>query len=354
MKKALVSILLIFNVLAVLALFISYVSIYISPDKYWIPSLFGLVYPVILVINLLFILFWFFVKPKNVLLSIISILIGWGLVGRHFQIKGRSAENGDVKVLSYNVRFFQGDGTNNQTENANEIIRFLEEQNADIICLQEVRLNKKSIFNLANTVGKLKSVNHYQYARTSTTYGSVTMTRYPIVNMGEIRFKNSRNITIYTDVIIQNDTVRIINAHLQSYQINPSDYSIIDSPGITEDEDIEQIKEVAVKYKKALELRAEQVREIRKYIDDSPHQVLVCGDFNDTPASYSYRKLQSGLKDAFVYSGKGIGPTYMGKLPPFRIDYIFHSNGFESYNFSTVNFKMSDHLPVTCDLVKLN
>ena len=132
MKKALVNILLIFNVLAVLALFIAYVSIYISPDKYWIPSLFGLVYPVILVLNLFFILFWFFVKPKNVLLSFISILIGWGFVGRHFQIKGKSAENGDVKVLSYNVRFFQGDGTNTQNENANEIIRFLEEQNAGI------------------------------------------------------------------------------------------------------------------------------------------------------------------------------------------------------------------------------
>ena len=88
-------------------------------------------------------------------------------------------------------------------ENADNIVDFLQQQNADIICLQEVRLRKNDIFNLKNTVDSLGAINHYQYARSSTTFGSVTMTRYPIVNMGEIRFENSRNITIYTDVAYQ-------------------------------------------------------------------------------------------------------------------------------------------------------
>ncbi len=204
---------------------------------------------------------------------------------------------------------------------------------------------------MPGTVKKMGSINHYQYARTSTTYGSVTMTRYPIINMGEIRFEESRNMTIYTDVIIENDTVRIFNVHLQSYQIDPNKYSIIDSLGVDQEKDLKEVREMSSKFKKAFQMRAGQVYEIRKYIDESPFDVIICGDFNDTPVSFAYQKLKGDLTDAFVNSGEGVGRTYIGKLPSFRIDNIFYSENFESYNFKTYDFKMSDHFPISCDLV---
>ncbi|MCD6355332.1 MAG: hypothetical protein J7L95_07270, partial [Prolixibacteraceae bacterium] len=218
MKKTLQNIVLAINVLAAFSLFFSYVSVFIPPDKWWIPSLFGLAYPFFLAVNLFFIVFWLLFKPRFVVISLLLIFSGWGFLSRYFQLNERGIERSDMKVVSYNVQHFFGDGSKSQPENAQTIIHFLKEQNADIYCLQEVRLRKNSIFNLQNTVKELPSVNHYQYARSSTTHGSVTMTRFPIVNMGEIRFKGSRNITIYTDVLVQADTVRIFNIHLQSYQ----------------------------------------------------------------------------------------------------------------------------------------
>lgn len=351
MRKALKNIFLFFNSIVVILLFIGYLSVYIPPDKYWIPSLFGLAYPFILVTNILFIFFWVFFKPRYLLISLFSIIIGWGFVIRYVQLEGDKIEKGDVKVISYNVKYFIGDKDFTQKENANRIVSFLEEQDADIICLQEARLRKNSIFNLPNTVKELSSIEHYQYARTSTTYGSVTMTRYPIINMGEIRFEESRNITIFTDVVIQKDTVRVFNVHLQSYQIDPDKYSIIDSLGVDQEKDLKEVREMGVKFKKAFQMRAVQVREIRKYIDESPYHVIVCGDFNDTPVSFSYQKLRGNLTDAFVSSGKGVGRTYIGKLPSFRIDNIFHDEKFESYNFKTYDFQLSDHLPISCELV---
>lgn len=313
--------------------------------------MFGMAYPFILGANIVFIVLWLLLKPKYMVVSAVAVLAGWGFVSSYVQLKGRTIERGDIKVLSYNVQFFNGDGAN-QKETADKIVDFLKEQNADIICLQEVRLRKNSIFNLQNTVGRLGTINHYQYARSSTTYGSVTMTHFPVINMGEIRFENSRNMSIYTDVLIGEDTVRIFNVHLQSYLIDPDKYTVIDSPGFTEEENLREMREIGLKFKMASEMRASQVRKIRKYIDESPYHVLVCGDFNDTPASFSYHKLRGNLKDAFVCSGKGIGRTYVGKLPSFRIDNIFHSTGFQSYNFKTYEFRMSDHLPVSCELVK--
>ncbi|WP_321348782.1 endonuclease/exonuclease/phosphatase family protein [uncultured Draconibacterium sp.] len=352
MRKALRNILFLVNILLALALAASYLSVYIPPDKYWLPSLFGMAYPFLLAGNLILLLLWLLFKPRYAFLSLGIVVIGWGYFTRFMQLKGESSEEANIKVVSYNVKHFVADTSGTQKENATKIISFLAEQNADIICLQEARLRKNSIFNLAQTVKDLESIKHYQFARSSTTYGSVTMTRYPIVHMGEIRFENTRNISIYTDVLIDGDTVRIFNIHLQSYLIDPDKYSIIDSPGLNEEKDIEEVKEMSRKFKDAFEMRAEQVREIRKYIDESPHNVILCGDFNDTPVSFSYRTLSDGLTDAFVSSGRGIGRTYIGKLPSFRIDYILHGDRFESYNFETLDYRMSDHLPVSCSLLK--
>ncbi len=284
-------------------------------------------------------------------ISIISVVVGWGFVSRFAQLKGKTIEKGDVKVLSYNVQSFDGGG-NDQKITADKILDFLKDQNADIICLQEARLRRNNIFNLGDVVKELSSINHYQYARSSTSYGLVTMTRFPVINMGEIRFENTRNMSIYTDVLINNDTVRIFNVHLQSYQIDPRQYDVIESPDFTEEEDLREIRIIGSKFKTAFQRRAAQVREIRKFIDETPYDVLVCGDFNDTPASFSYYKLRGDLVDAFVSSGRGIGRTYVGRLPSFRIDNIFYGKGFESYNFTTYDFRLSDHLPISCDLVK--
>ncbi len=315
------------------------------------PAIFGLAFPFILLANLAFILLWLFIKPRNILFSLVVILLGWNSVSSYFQLKGKKTEDPQIKVLSYNVRHFVGDRGSNRKENAEEIISFLQEQKADIICLQEARIRKNNIFNMAKTVGKLETINHYQFASSSTTFGSVTMTRYPIVNMGEIRFNETRNIAIYTDVLIQGDTVRIFNLHLQSYHIDPEKYAILESPGITEEQDIKEMQEMGAKLKRAFQLRSEQVKEIRKYIDESKYPIIVCGDFNDTPVSYSYKTVGENLTDAFVNSGKGIGRTYIGKVPSFRIDYIIHSDYFDSYNFETHDYRKSDHLPVTTGLV---
>jgi len=350
-KKLVFLILIILNILAVAAIITSYLSVSVSPVKWWVPSFFGLAYPVILVVNIGFFLFWVLVRPRFSWFSLLAILIGWGFIAKFIQLRGKSMESADIKVLSYNVQFFSGNGEDSMKETSDEILAFLKDQRSDIICLQEVRLRQNEIFNLGEAVAGLDFINHYQFARSSTTYGSVTMTRYPIVNMGEIRFDNSRNITIYTDVLIGKDTVRIFNVHLQSYNLDPERYSIISS-GIDEEEDLKEVREIGSRFKKGIRLRAEQVETLREYIEKSPYHTIICGDLNDTPVSYSYRQIKRGMKDSFVTSGKGLGFTYTGKFPYFRIDYIFHSTGFESYNFDTHDFRHSDHLPVSCSLIK--
>ena len=351
-KKAVIYLFLFLNFMAITVLLISYISVFIPPDKFWISSFFGLAFPFFVAANILFIVIWALFKTKFLFFSLIAVLAGWGFVNRYVQFSGKNTEKGGIKVVSYNVQNFPGKKVDEQKASANKILEFLDKKNADIICIQEIKLRNKKIFNIAEVVNRLKSINHYHYASNGSTFGLATFTSYPVIKMGEIRYQNSPNMAIFTDVLMGTDTVRIFNVHLQSYNIDPRKYDIIDSPGIDEKKDIREIRAIGGKLKKAFNLRAGQVREIRQVIDETPYPVIICGDFNDTPVSYTYQVLRGDFKDAFVESGKGFVRTYIGKLPSYRIDNIFYSDAFESYNFNSENFRASDHLPVSCLLIK--
>ncbi len=350
MKTLAKNIILAINIIAVVALLGSYMSQYIPPDKWWAPTVLGLGYPYLLGINLLFMVLWFMIKPRYALFSLLTVAVGWGVLSRFIQIKGKETADPDIRVVSYNVKNFSGTGSNPSRELADVIKGFLKENEPDIICLQEVRLRTNKVFNLEETQKEFTKISHYQYARAGATIGSVTMTSFPIIRMEEIRFEKSGNIAICTDIVKNRDTLRIFNVHLQSYKIDPDRYSVIENPRIPEKKDIREYREIAVKYKKAMQKRAVQARLIRMKIEQSPYPVIVCGDFNDTPSSYAYKKTRGRLRDAFVCSGKGIGQTYIGKLPSFRIDYILHSRKLESYNFTIYNIPYSDHLPISVAL----
>jgi endonuclease/exonuclease/phosphatase family metal-dependent hydrolase len=349
LKYFLIYTILFLNIVAVFAIGVASLSVYISPAEFWIPALFGLAYPYLLVINLVFIILWAIVKPKFVIFSILVILAGFNHIGNYLQFSGKKTEEKGLRITSYNVRYFMGTNEFPSKENADHITDFLRQNNADIICLQEVRLNKRQIFDVKNS--RLPQVSHLQLAHSSFAGGQLTLTRFPITNMGEIRFKNSGNMIIYTDILVNPDTIRVYNCHLQSYRLQPAEINSIDSIDFNYHQNMkEKIRELSMKFKDALIKRAEQAATLREHLNQCRYPVIVCGDFNDTPISFTYHTVKGNLKDSFTESGKGTANTYNGKLPSFRIDYILYSPKFTSYNFEVSNLNHSDHFPISCDL----
>lgn len=269
----------------------------------------------------------------------------------YFQFTAKETDESGITICSYNVKGFNEHGYKKRTENAEGIVDFLSSKEPDIVCIQEMGYFKGGGHKSFKNSFDLKGLPKYVDARKNLHL--ITYSNFPIVGKGEILFSGTSNMIIYTDVVTDSDTLRIFNCHLESYRFTADDISSLDSLSISKnDNNMKEVKLFGSKLKKAFIKRAEQSEMLRTQIDQSPYPVIVCGDFNDTPVSYTYRTVLGDLKDTFVESGVGIGNTYIGRLPSFRIDYIMHSPVFSGYNFKVGTVDFSDHYPVSCTLIR--
>ncbi len=353
------------NSLVVFVLILIYIGWKISPEIFWPIAFIGLTYPVVLFLNVMFVIIWILRGKFYFLISLLTILLGYGHVKNFVQwnnITRDLPENGvNIHILSYNVRVFDlynyGPNWQPNFTNRDNIYGFLEQNDFDIICFQEFVHDETGAFKTLDTLPGIlnASYTHTGFSKVSRNvnyFGLATFTRFPIVNKGKIEFPNrTGNQCIYTDIIVHQDTIRVYNVHFESIGLSPEDYLFVEN--IT---NVEQIADrnalrtgglqILKRLKRAFQQRAMQVNLVAEHMENSPYPIILAGDFNDTPTSYAYQRINRNLSDAFR-SGRGIGQTYMGNLPSFRIDYIFHSKDFSSYNFTTGSERYSDHYPIS-------
>jgi len=351
LRKVLHKILLVVNVFFAFTLLISYLAVHINPADFVLPAFFGLAYPYLLLINIIIVIIWAMLLRFEALFSVIVIAIGFTHFSNYIRlIKPARDKTNTFKVLSYNVRLFNF-FENNNIYSEKKVLEFLRAQKADIICLQE-------FFVLGNPVQKEAAIKevfgdkYYSHMKVlgngkNRFYGIITFSKFPIINRGEIVHSGSSSLSIYTDVLIQNDTFRIYNNHLQSFRLKRMERSFIEEmTGSENKETMDEVKSLSVSLKKGFVRRSLQAQVVKDHINRSPFPVIVTGDFNDTPVSYSYRKIRKGLNDSFVTSGYGAGFTYKGNYPANRIDYILYDNALINSYFEIIKVRHSDHYPI--------
>jgi endonuclease/exonuclease/phosphatase family metal-dependent hydrolase len=342
---------------------LSYLSSFISPDVFWPIALFGLAYPVLLVLNILFVVYWAVQLNLRLLFSLGIIIAGWPFMTRYVQInlpvfgKEKTESAYTLKVLSYNVRLFNVYHWEKSQTVMADIFRFIEKENPDIICFQDFYTRKRGSYSETSIFSKLAPYKYhyikYSFQRENLSdFGIAIFSKYPIVKSSDITFTKSYNLCIYSDIKVKDDTIRVFNTHLQSIRFLKSDYNYIDSMRLRYDIEIDRMRGIGSRLKYAFKQRAGQADKLAKNIEASPYPVLVCGDFNDTPVSYTYHLLTQNLNDGFVQAGFGLGHTYRGNFPSYRIDYILYDKSLTAHNFRIPGVKLSDHYPVMCTITK--
>lgn len=338
-----------FNSLAVVGLFISASASYFSPEKMHLLSYLGMLFLPFVFINICFIIFWAIHLKLYILISVISLLLVTSNLKKSFSFFKKSKEETvhkkTIKILTYNIMLF------NYYKKDSKILDYIKNSNADIVCLQEFGWYKKNKGYLSKEriISVLKDYPYYEINialdKPSETYGIATFSKYPILQSKRIAYESHFNSSIYSDIKIGNDTIRLFNNHLESNRLTEKDKF-----NLVENTDSKIISETAQKLGKAGALRAKQADSVSKEIKASPYKVIVCGDFNDTPISYTYKKISDNLSDTFMGSGCGLGITFHDFFYRFRIDYIFVDKSFSYSDYFINNIKISDHYPVSCSV----
>lgn len=329
--------------------------VYWTPSSHWISGFLMLSFPVVVALNLLSIAFWLAIKPGKAILPLFLTLLSAVFLPRTYSFSKKEVfpfndkKDAGFTVMSYNVSSFTPPDRKADKEQAvKEMKAWVLASNADVLCFPEyVNYDPSKVFNLSRYLNdhgyKYKRLYKTDSFRPADYYGLAVLSKYPIVNQRDTIFE-ARNGMILTDIKMGKDTVRIVSVHLHSMTLKL--YTLVgqkEMAGIKRES-----KNTFSLLKKGFVQRAIEFRALESWIDSSPYPVIVCGDFNETPYSYVYGKMNKLLTNAFEEKGSGFGYSY-NHLPYFiRIDHQFYDKKRLDLNHFVTDrsVKYSDHYPL--------
>lgn len=342
-----------------IGLLLSYTSAFIPPKSLWFFQLFGLAYPAILLATIVLMILNFLFSKKFIF-PLLVILIGTTTHMKYFGIsfdsEPRQTEHGqEIKVMSFNVRLFDAyKNLKPELNNGKEAFgKVFNSEMPDILCLQEYAEDETNS-RLISMDDILRQGNYVDHTTTmilelkNMFSGQAIFSRYPIIHSEIINDSSQTIRSLFADIVIEKDTVRVYNCHLESIRFQQDEYSLFDMEVASQKSYTERIKGLVSKLKNAYPLRLRQAQKIIEHANQSPYPVFICGDFNEPPTSYVYSMLEEHYKDAFYKGSIHMARTYAGKVPAGRIDYIFHSKEMTPIQFNTyMEEVLSDHYPIS-------
>ncbi|GAA4344734.1 endonuclease/exonuclease/phosphatase family protein [Flaviaesturariibacter amylovorans] len=338
---------------------------YLDPARWWLVSFLGLGFAATLLSLLLGLVFALVIKPRYALILLGALILGIPSIAVFFALNTGSGGKvphapgaRHLRVVQWNVaRFIEQRRNNNQgSQTRQKMLEQIRAQNADILCFQE--FSQATDSDHYDNLGYVRETLGYKYfyfprgAGFKNWYGQAIFSRYPLIDSGFVAFPRpgTPEKLVWADVVIGRSILRVYTGHLQSYKLEKDDYERIEKIKNREDSLIPHSLSLWEKLRRATVLRAEQARIVRQQLDRCNYPMIVTGDLNDVPNSYTYHHVRGDLQDAFLEKGFGIGRTFNGLAPTLRIDYIFATDQFKIHRFQRIARTLSDHYMLVADL----
>lgn len=354
--------LLLCNVMITIGLLLSAWLPYLNPQQFWLSGFAGLTFLICWGINFAFIILWLLWKKRHFWISLAGIVLSLNAlftsIGVNFSGTQDTTLRPDRKftIMTFNTSNM---GLKEYREDSLlqiSIYDMLQEASPDILCMQEFYTNQNPDFtnhidSIAHTLRYpyhffTCDMSHWDYWH----YGIIIFSRFPIIRSTKIpcgySSAGSGSSFLQSDIVLQGDTVRVITAQLQSYMFKGNDYDLLEKGKGT----FSSVRTLASKMKHTIHKRAAQSRKMAGLIAASPYKVIVCGDFNDTPVSYTYNTISANMQDAFLEEGLGVGRTLSFLAPTLRIDYILAQKPIRIKSYKTFHRKGFQHFPIMAGL----
>ncbi len=344
------------HILTCVCLLAILLSVYLPPSVLPVPAWFGLAFEWLLLVQVflsILLLFtkhrrWAWLTPGMLLLCMMPL--SYTLSHKALFFPKRDLP-GSFTLMSYNTHLMGG----GQKPKQNRVIQYILRTQPDVVCLQEVEVRKSGNSLTLNELREALSIYPYTYFdfkiyNSHRQYGNAVFSRYPLVGKHTLRYESKGNITSVCDMLLPTDTLRLYINHLESNRVSLGSLA----PSLTAAEKtMQELSSTSDKLERASEIRIRQAKALRDDVKQSPYPVLVVGDMNTTPVSYTYHILQSGLRDAFLESSNGnLGHTFAKRVRGskmglgIRIDYILHSKQLSASDFDVPHVDYSDHYPI--------
>lgn len=358
-------IMMVLTVLTVVALLGAMLARVVSPDEVVYLSFLGLLYPIIYLANIFCALWWIVRWRRWVWLSLFVLLLGLGQIGLFYrpdfsvERDNVTKAKNDIVLATYNVmNFSDEENFEGEKDNMDRIVEWVNDQGVNLLAIQEAHFSASQTFDLFKSKLRRMKYGYFHHAEVDkegqlTGSGYVLMSAYPIVRRGVAEADSLQVHSLWADLRVGRDTIRIYNNHLQSTGVSKTDRTETLSKQILADSQAhDKLASVTDKMMKNYRLRATQADKLVAHCAESPYAVIMAGDFNDTPVSYVYNKLRTRrMGDAFVEAGRGVEHTFKGLFNLFRIDYVlFDQERFYVKEYSSEDQPMSDHKPVVVRL----
>lgn len=318
---------------------VSWRSSYISPEagNFWASV--ALMMPVILVLNFVALIWWLARRRWGIaLMPVAALAVNLGYISAMVQLPDFS-EGGphDIRIATLNALNFRRLGPTEMT--AYGIASVMKREKVDVLCLQEFPEN--SAFPADSIAAFFASRMPYMVSQS----GQAILSRFPILDHRYVKFPDSGNDYLEADLLLGSDTVRVFSVHLQTSGISSLRHRF--RKDYNRNAPVDRVVSVLERNSR---IRARQVEEIRTVIDSTHYPVILAGDFNDTPSSYTYRRLKGDMTDGFREVGNGFGGTFRYLGGVLRIDYILYDDSFEGVGYNTLADDVSDHKAVIAEL----
>lgn len=338
---------------------------YINAGKFWFISIAGLAFPLLFFAVLIFLAVCLIARSKWFLLSLIAIILSFQqmqvVFGWHaFQPFTLAKTAGNLRVLSWNVSSW--DELNKEPKGGTSyrplMMEEIKKYNADVLCFQEF-FESRNLAIYDATIPELQKMGYpYHYYIPSyselkySEMGMVIFSKYPIINTGIYDFGDEESVQqlIYTDINYNGQKIRVFSIHLQSVRFGEKEYQSLDQIKHSEKSGLKDSKTIISKLKKGYRFRGSQADIVHYFVLKSPYPVVLCGDFNDVPNSYTYFTIKGNMQDAFLQKGAGIGRTFRHISPTLRIDYIFTDKKFNIHQYHRLTVPYSDHYGIMADM----
>lgn len=321
----------------------------VDPSIWILPSLATLALPIVALVAVVFmVLLAIFKQWRAAVIIAAAMLLSWPTLRliSPFTVIHPSAEEGktQLSVLTMNVTEFNWFDSN---AGPSKSLRYILDQNADIVMIQE-GLVYFAYDQLESVKPMLKELYEKYPYRKKPFFDVGILSKYPFTEVKpEVLAQDSLGYFIKVwDVEAPGGDLRVVNMHLSSLRFTQNDSKVIESMNIPSDRK-GRIKSVTKKLDNGFRSHTRQANAIRQVLDDSPEDVIVVGDMNDTPGSFTYRTVcGDDLRDA--WADTGFGPTYTFHAHHLyvKIDHILYRGDMKALSCKRDKAGDSDHYPL--------